>query len=739
MSVADDPYKYFRIEAREIVDDLNRGLLDLERGVGGVEVVKRLLRGAHTLKGAARVVKLTEIAEITHAVEDALAPFRDSASGVPRDRVDAILRLVDDIAARLPPRPPTTTANATHATHAIHATHATHASNVSTHGHARHTPTSPAAESARPLVSADELDDVVEGAAEVHSQLVALRRSLADVARIKRTAASLLANLHAELRTEERTERGQTSAQRAIVNGEELFEMLARLERATSMGTEQLDAEVRQLRAAAERVRLVPMQVMFGVLERSSRDAARSVGKRVAFQTTGGDIRVEPSVLTLLQSALLQVVKNAVTHGIEDAAERAAAGKARDGRVSLAVRSAGSRVVLSCSDDGRGVDVDAIRRAASARNGTSVPAGTAVPGTAVPGGAAIDDDVMKILFEGGISTAPGVSALAGRGIGLDVVRDVVARLNGKVAVRTERGRGTTIEVDVPLSLSALETLVVEAGAERVSVPVSAVRATLRISDSDIARSGDGDSISFNGSVIPFAPLVRALAPATQGARARAAACSAIVVDAGGALAAVGVDRLVGTATILLRALPAMAPADDIVAGASLDADGHPQLVLDPSVLVARVRSIKPIVERAQTRAAPILIVDDSLTTRMLEQSILESAGFDVDLATSGEEAIRKAADRAYSLFLVDVEMPGMTGFDFVALLRADPRLRALPAILVTSRASPQDRQRGVDVGANAYVVKSEFDQKALLALIRSLIRDVRGDTQALTPANAEAT
>jgi two-component system chemotaxis sensor kinase CheA len=187
------------------------------------------------------------------------------------------------------------------------------------------------------------------------------------------------------------------------------------------------------------------------------------------------------------------------------------------------------------------------------------------------------------------------------------------------------------------------------------------------------------------------------------------------------MAAVGVDRLRGTANIVFRSLPELTPAASVVAGASVDADGNPQLVLDPESLITEAERFAHGTGEEQVLPAPVLVIDDSLTTRMLEQSILESAGFEVDLATSAEEGLEMAQRKGYSLFLVDVEMPGMDGFSFIERIRADEELHRIPAILVTSRNEPEDLRRGKDVGAQDYVVKSEFNQAVLLQRIRELV------------------
>jgi two-component system chemotaxis sensor kinase CheA len=273
---------------------------------------------------------------------------------------------------------------------------------------------------------------------------------------------------------------------------------------------------------------------------------------------------------------------------------------------------------------------------------------------------------------------------------------------------------------VPLSVASLDVLIVEAAGVSVAIPLDAVRRTLRIELSEISHSPQGDSILHESQAIPFMPLARALRRETEDAEPRAVR-SAIVVEGSDGLGALGIDRLLGTATMVLRPLPDYAPADPIIAGASVDAEGNPRLMLDPDGLVMAARQTAPGAARRQGESLPILVIDDSMTTRMLEQSILESAGYDVDTASSAEDGLVSARRKRYALFLVDVEMPGMDGFTFIETVRADPDLRSIPAILVTSLSEPAHRQRGLDVGAQGYVVKSEFDQADLLSRIRRLV------------------
>ncbi len=684
--MARDPYRYFRIEARELLDGLTQGVLQLEKGIPAPDAVARLLRLAHTLKGAARVVKQPTIAELAHAIEGLLASQREAAQPLPKVAASELLRLLDEISSRLSAIEPAPDGKAA--------------------GRVRERAEDPV-ETLR--VELQELDALFRSITEATVQFGAVREGLAAVVRLREQARMLPELLAA--RPAENGTGASAGLVRARTLADELRSGLERVQRGLTTDTERLEGKLGELRDLAQRLRLLPAQTVFPSLERSVRDAALTLGKHAAFDAAGGDIRVDANVLMSLRDALMHVVRNAVAHGVETEAERTRLGKPPAGQVRLAVERRGGRVAFVCRDDGRGIDVEAVRRAAVARGLVTAPEAKMLAA----------EQVVELLRGGGLTTSSAVTELSGRGIGLDVVRATVARLKGDLRIRSEPGHGTTIEIQVPISIASLPGLVVETAGALAAIPLDAVRQTLRVRDSEVARSAKSDSIVHEGRVIPFLPLERLLRPSGSAGRRRSA-WSAVVVEAGTRRVAVGVDRLLGTSNLVMRALPDVIEAEPAVSGASLDAAGNPQLVLDPGGLVAaaeRGRDAPP--EESPPRRDPVLVVDDSLTTRMLEQSILESAGYEVELAASAEEALTKARNGRYSLFVVDVEMPGMGGFEFVAQTRADATLREIPAILVTSRNGVEDRRRGEEVGARAYVVKGEFDQGRLLEIIRALI------------------
>jgi two-component system, chemotaxis family, sensor kinase CheA len=698
-----DPYQYFRPEARELLEQLNRRVLELE--TGRADAVPQLLRLAHTLKGAARVVKQGAIADHAHAIEDALAPFRESAAGIPPERIDALLKMLDAIAAL-----------------------------ISVLGQ---TQSPDAAQSAKPApdggfrhirAGVAEMEALLDGITESHAQLSALRRTVASVDRGRHLADLLVQHLaprsvvaqafrpavsggpegpHYTGGTADDASTTGTSRQAYSAAGE-LRQVFGGIERRLQTSIDQMERELRQVREAAEQLRLIPAGAMFTSLERTARDAARTLGKSVRFEARGAEVRLETQVVTVIEGALLQLTRNAVAHGIESERDRKAADKAPAGRVTVDILRRGRHVVFRCEDDGRGIDVDEVRRVAARKGLSSLQTG------------ALDaEDLTRLLLRGGISTSSAVTEVSGRGIGLDIVRNAAERLRGNVTVVTKRGKGATFDIVVPLFVSSVEALIVEAGGQSAAIPLDSVRQARRVTAAELSRTPGSESLVHGGKTIPFVALQRVL-HGRSGIPRSSRTWSAVIVESATGFAAVGVDRLLGKASIVVRPLPDQVAAAGVVVGASFGAEGDPQLVLDPDGLVAEAQRD----DEGHVEPSPVppqlLVIDDSLTTRMLEKSILESAGFDVDTAISAEEALDSARRKPYALFLVDIEMPGMDGFSFITEIRSDPALRHVPAILVSSRSSPEDRQRGVEVGAQGYIAKDEFNQAQLLGHIRRL-------------------
>lgn len=683
--MAKDPYRFFRIEARDLLRQMSEAVLAAEQAPAP-DLPPRLLRLAHTLKGAASVVRQPGIAAQAHAIEDLLTPLRDRAEAPGRADLDALLALIDA------------------AGDAITALDAPAAAGVPTPPQAESIGTGPGSGSAAAAYErvpdpadagtadpADAADPDPIGAMLTIPQLMPeeLDGLLADIARTQghlapiERAAALLRELRAGLQ-------GQQEA---------LAGPLARIEDQIERGARQLARELVALRDGAEQLRLLPAAQLFAPLQRTARDAARSQDKQARLTGHGGDVKLEAALLNAVSGALVQMVRNAVAHGIELPAERIAAGKPPQGRIELRIERRGREVLFCCADDGAGLDLEAVRR-------TAIDKG-------IPGAARLDDDALiERLLRGGLSTARRVDALAGRGVGMDLVRDTADRLGGRLTLSSRRGEGTTVELCVPLQLAALRAIRVSAGAVAAWVPLDAVECVLQRPVLNGAHLIVGDEL------LPHLSLADALQP---GQATATAPRSALVLRAGGQRAALGVDALDGVTSVVLRPPPALLPPSPLIAGLALDAAQQPVPVLAAEGLIAAARQARPRPVPAPPRTGTILVIDDSLTTRMLEQSILEAAGYRVHMAASAEDGLEAAQRERYALILVDVEMPGMDGFEFVARIRGDAALRHIPAVLVTSRNAPEDLARGKAVGADGYIVKGEFAQNEFLAQVAQLM------------------
>jgi two-component system, chemotaxis family, sensor kinase CheA len=686
-----DRLKYFRIEARELLEQMQSALLELEREGTEPTRTQRLLRLAHTLKGAARVVKQVDIADLAHRLEDLLEPHRERTGPLVRDQAEVLLAVMDEIAAKvgaLTQAPSPAPAEA-----------------APTPAPARTASGSDDDESPRELAPVAHVDKLMDGVAEVGFQLGAVRRTLPDISSSQRLAEELMSRLEPR-RVTEMTTHG-ASQLRALVS--ELTLRLETVEREVTSGVERATRELGQVRDRVDQLRLVAAQSIFGALERTTRDAAVSMGKQARFEAHGGEVRLDAQVLNQVQRALVQAVRNAVAHGIEPAAERAERGKGPQGQVVLDVQLRGKQIRFSCRDDGRGVSLGDVRREAERQ------------GRLAAGADADERALLELLLRGGISTSPRVTQVSGRGVGLDLIREALASVGGEVALETLPGAGTNVILSVPASLSALDALIVECAGAAHAIPLNAVKQAVRLREDEVGRTAEGASLVFEDQLVPFVPLAWLVRPENE-TEAPRSVWSAVIIQAGGERLALGVDRLLGSESLVSRTLPDSAHVEATVAGVTLDADGNPRLLLDPEGLLARSREQRS--RRSPTRPRPrsVLVIDDSLTTRMLEQSILESAGYQVELAVSGEQGLEKARAGRYDLLLVDVEMPGMDGFAFIEQVRADPLLAATPTVLVTSRASAEDLARGKAVGASGHIAKGEFDQVDFLERIKGLMQ-----------------
>jgi two-component system chemotaxis sensor kinase CheA len=408
---------------------------------------------------------------------------------------------------------------------------------------------------------------------------------------------------------------------------------------------------------------------------------------------------------------LLQLCRNAVDHGIETPAERKAAGKPAEGIIRLRGELRGAEVLLTVADDGRGLDLPAVRQQAQRR-------GLPLPATA--------REAAAVVFSVGFSTAPSVTELSGRGVGLDVVKAAVESLHGTVALASEPGQGVSFTVRVPVTLTTFRAVLFRVGGHVFALPASAIRRLERLSPERIASVEGRDMLATPEGPIPLGSLAQAVGlPSADPSTGRAPVA---LIEVGTRIAALVIDELLEEREVLLKPLGRHLRNSRFVLGGTLLPDGQLALVLSAAELVRAFLSsgrgdslaAKLTSDHSQARKR-ILVADDSITTRSLEKSIIESAGYDVLAVADGEEAWRVLQQRPVDLVVSDVEMPRMDGFALAEAIRGSRRWGRLPVVLVSALCSDADRARGLAVGANAYIAKGTFDQHELLQTISQLL------------------
>jgi two-component system, chemotaxis family, sensor kinase CheA len=467
------------------------------------------------------------------------------------------------------------------------------------------------------------------------------------------------------------------------------------------------------LRAAdeqLERVLSLQLQPLRGPLlsvARYARQLAASLGKEVDVDLGGQETRLDRRITRDLEDSLIHLVRNAVDHGLETPAERRRAGKPAAGRLAIAAAASGSRVQLSIADDGPGIDVAAVARRA-------VEAGLVEPAAAAK---LSRDEAHRLLFAPGFTTRTEVSELSGRGVGLDVVAAAVTRVGGEVTIESEPGRGTRVELRVPMARRGEQVMVVRVGEARLAVPSAAVRGVSELAAAAVVERDGRFLARRDGRLVPFLPLARHLGE--SGGETQLL----LEGSAGGQSMAVAVDAVLGEEEVLVRAVPRVVGGDGLLEGVALLASGHPVGVLSPAALGRRDLLAR---HRPAARPAPalrrvrVLLVDDSLVTREMERRLLEDAGFAVTVAGDADEALSHLGEEPFDCIVTDIEMPGMDGFQLTERLRSMEHFAELPIVVVSTRDRPEDRLRGLTAGADAYLTKQGLNAGELVDLVRRL-------------------
>jgi two-component system chemotaxis sensor kinase CheA len=464
-------------------------------------------------------------------------------------------------------------------------------------------------------------------------------------------------------------------------------------------------------------LRMMPFETVAGGMQRLVRDLARDLKKQVVLDIIGAHVEIDKAVLDALREPLMHLIRNSVDHGIETPLERSNLGKPSFGLIELTVEQRGSEILIRVKDDGRGLNPEVLRQKAVQRGLMNSAEAEALD----------DDSVRMLIFQAGFSTQDTVSAISGRGLGMDIVRERVESLRGRISVASTPGHGMTTTINVPVSLTRIRCVLLRVGDEEYAVPSVMIARMERIDRSQIYTAKGQAMAKIGDRPVPLFTLGDVLSVPTMDAERPQA--DVVVLQALERMVAFEVDDLYSELELVLKPLGRELINTPFVAGAALLGSGAVVIVLDANDLVRvasgdampRRNRLPALASEPSTRRLRVLVVDDSITTRTLEKNILETAGFEVVVAIDGLEAWTNLLEINPDIIISDVEMPQMTGLELARRVKGDARTRDIPLILLTSLGKPEQREAGLAAGADAYLVKSQFDQAELLATIQSVL------------------
>jgi two-component system chemotaxis sensor kinase CheA len=734
----------FRVEADEHLKAMSSGLIELEKASAGEQrpaIVERIFREAHSLKGAARAVNLGEVESVCQSLESVFAALKGETLATSPPLFDLLHQAVDALGGLLAADSVAPAAAQPAISSLVQRLDkAAKARAPQAREAARPPPDAmpaPAFASETVRVATLKLDAVMHQVEELlYPRLAAAER----VKELGNAAALLTVRRKERLRIEPTLRIAGRALEGGKANGAvptQEFAALVEYLDAENLFLKTLEKRVVELTHAAERdqralagmadgllhdvkaMHMLPFTSLIEIFPRHARELARAQGKEVELVIRGGEIEIDRRILEEMKDPLMHLLRNCIDHGIEKPAVRAEKGKPPQGTITLTVsQTESSKVEVLVTDDGAGIDAAAVKAAARKLGLLSVEGAEKLG----------EPEAPALVFRSGVSTSPIITDVSGRGLGLAIVREKVERLSGTIALESRPGAGTSFRIALPLTLATFRGVLVRAGGQIFMVPAISIERAARVAEADIRTVENRETIPLDGQAVALVRLSDVLEMSRKAsANDSVAHAQALVLGAGPARIAFRVEQVLGEQEVLVKPLGPQLARVRNVAGACVLGTGRVVPVLNVfdlmksavnSSATPRAAATEPP-EQAEQRS--VLVVEDSITARALLRNILESAGYRVATAVDGADAYVTLKTGAFDLVVSDVEMPRMDGFDLTAKIRADKRLAELPVVLVTALESREHRERGIEAGANAYIVKSSFDQSNLLEIVRRLV------------------
>lgn len=693
----------FRGEAEEHLQAISAGLLEVERLPASDQqaaIVERIYREAHSLKGAARAVSMVEIESLCQSLESVFAAWKrqewqpspasfdtlhhatdliqkllESPNGIEPGRLAQMVAEIERLRAASPR--PRVTENAEFAESAL--------------------PATPGSDTIR--VATRKLDGLILQAEEMLTVKLAVNQRAGDLREL-------------QLQFAEQLRAGAPDPhQLRRIEGR-----LIALSRSAERDSHSTGRMVDDLLEGSKTLLMLPCATFLNVLPKLVRDLCRDQEKEADLVVRGGEVEIDKRILEEMKDPLIHLVRNCIDHGIEKPPERTRLGKPPRATITVSVMQVdGNKVEITVADDGAGIAVENVKAAAVKHGLLSATDARHLDETAA----------LSLMFLSGVSTAPIITEISGRGLGLAIVREKAEKLGGRVCAHTQDGKGTSFQILLPLTLATFRGTLVQVAGQTFVIPTTNVERVGRVREAEIKTVENNETISLDGRVVSLVRLANVLAlPSPAQTEDEEVWLSFVVIVAGEKRIAFGVEVVLGTQEVLVKPLGRPLVRVRNIAGATVLGSGTAVLILNAADLLQSALKVRPAAKSmpaCATERKAVLVVEDSITSRMLLKNILESAGYRVRTAVDGLDALSVLKTEPFDGVVSDVEMPRLNGFSLTEKIRADRKLAELPVVLVTALERQEDKERGVDVGANAYIVKSSFDQNNLLEALRRLL------------------
>ncbi|HEY3823442.1 MAG TPA: response regulator [Bryobacteraceae bacterium] len=732
MSIQEDEFirslrATFRIEAGEHLQAIATGLIELEKARAEEEkrgVIETVFRAAHSLKGAARAVNIVEIETVCESLENTFAAWRRQERAPSPQEIDSLHGLLDSAAKilDLPAHPQSSAAVS---------------EDLTTLSASQSVPVEAASLASQGVEKT--VDTVRISVAKLDAQLLEAEEMLMAKLTTSQRAADLrhladdldawhkeFAAVQPEMRAfPQAGPRADSARLVEFIAGNQnclqsVIDKVRTLRRAAEQDHFIVGRLVDDLLEDSKKMLMLPVGTLAALFPKVVRDLCRDQGKAAEIVIRGEEFEIDKRILEQMKDPFIHLLRNCMDHGIEKPAERVRRGKPSQATITVAISPVnGNRVEFLVSDDGAGIDIDKVRDAAIQRGLVSAEQARTMN----------DSETLALIFQADVSTSPIVTQLSGRGLGLAIVREKAEKLGGRVSVQSWPHAGTAIRIALPIALATFRGVLVEIAKRQFVVATAQVQRIVRFKAADIQTVESVETLAWNGRVVPLIRMTQILelpdaAPAESTA---VAALPALILGADEQPVAFAVDAVLDEQQVLVKQFRKPLSRVRNIAGATVLASGQVALILNAADLLKSARKCSGVTAPATSRLKPaedksasILVVEDSITSRMLLKNILESAGYRVKTAVDGMEAFTILRTQPFDLVVSDVEMPRLNGFDLTAKIRAEKDLAKLPVVLVTALDSREDRERGINVGANAYLVKSSFDQSNLLEAVQRL-------------------